>query len=177
MIANRKYYAYCMTINNPIDSDYDNIRYFDKADHRAFMVVGHENFRAPNFMERRQGRKPTPHLQMFVVCNREMSFYEMKNMFPRAHIEVARKFYEGFFYCFKDGYFVVSGNLTDAWLRWQQQLEDREKHLNSKKRGTIGGVVSTTTPTTPDDSEPWGIHGWETERLVRKDEGPGYWND
>lgn len=178
----RKYYAFCMTINNPIDSDYNNIRDFDNPEKRAFMVVGHENFRAQTFMEKRRGIKPTPHLQMFVVCNREMSFYEMKNAFPRAHIEVARKFYEGFFYCFKEGYFTVTGCLTVAWSKWLIQLERRERHLESKKKreGEYKGEGVSVTPSSPppDDSEPFGFHQWEADRLIRREDGlRGYWND
>lgn len=177
----KKKYAYCMTINNPIYADYEAIKAFDKSEDRAFMVVGHENFRERTFMEKKQGKKLTPHLQMFVVCNREMSFFEMKEWFPRAHIEVARKFYEGFFYCLKDGYFEVTGNVTNAWSKWLIQSEESAKYLASKKRkGTTGDGVSVTPSPSgapSDDSEPFSWRQWEYDRLLVRDEGPGYWND
>lgn len=177
----RKYYAWCMTINNPVFEDYESVTRFDQSGNRAFMVVGREGFGPVPYKYRKIGKVPTPHLQMFVVCNREMSFYEMKEIFKRAHIEPARKFYEGFYYCFKEGYFEVYGNILAGWEKWMIQKKKQPTAYSNKRRENIEGGVSVTPASTPDDSEPfslYGLHSWETDRLIRReDDLPGYWND
>jgi len=177
----REYFAYCMTINNPKFNDFEAIRIFTESDDCAFMVVGHEGYRPQNARERKLGKQPTPHLQIFVVCNRAKSFYEMKALFNRAHIEPARKFYEGFWYCFKENCFFVYGNILAGWEKWMIQKKAQRPFSNRRRENIEGGGVSVTPPcSSPDDAEPFSLYGthlWEAERRDRKDEGPGYWND
>nr|WAE42269.1 MAG: replication associated protein [Cressdnaviricota sp.] len=54
----------------------------------------------------------TPHLQCYILFNKDVTFYEVKGFFRRAHIEIARKDSNtNIAYCKKENNFVEFGSI------------------------------------------------------------------
>ena len=59
---------------------------------------------------REVGQEGTPHLQGYVIMEKKTTLVEMKKLFPRAHLEVAKGSPEqNKIYCSKDGKFQEFG--------------------------------------------------------------------
>lgn len=95
---------WCFTINNPTDDDRDRVvTLFENRDQVKYGVVGRET-----------GENGTPHLQCFVLFERNWRFNRLRNALPRAHVEVARGLSrQAAEYCKKDGDFDEYGELPD----------------------------------------------------------------
>lgn len=68
---------YCLTINNPEETDEDFLEYVKKIEHLKYFVF-----------QREVGEKNnTPHFQAYIEFTNNKTFQTMKTLFPRAHIE------------------------------------------------------------------------------------------
>ena len=99
-----KNYAYCLTINNPTESDF--LLRADKGTNPQpywDMATGDQSFKKRDLYERypafkqwnidylligtEYGKKGTKHFQMVVVFNVQKTLGQVKKIWPRAHIE------------------------------------------------------------------------------------------
>lgn len=107
MVETRKVsaYAWCLTINNPTQQDYQVIEelldpcklYENRLIH---MVVGYEHF---NIVSIKYCKNRTLHLQVALCFSEKRDFANMKLLFPRAHIETLRSAYaRAVRYCLKE---------------------------------------------------------------------------
>lgn len=90
---------WCLTINNYVANDLQV--FFDKPfDKYRYYVIG--------FELSEDGR--TPHLQCYLEFKESKTFKELKGLYPRAHIEVAKKSHiENTSYCMKSGAHLIYG--------------------------------------------------------------------
>lgn len=90
--------AYCFTINNPVESDYINVR--SLFEDSKYGIYGKET-----------GEEGTFHLQGYVYFENARHFKKVKEYIPRAHIEVAKGSPEqNVTYCSKQGDIVEYGD-------------------------------------------------------------------
>lgn len=100
MATNR---AYCLTINNWTQEEYD-VLVSEKYD---YMIVGKE-----------VGEEGTPHLQAYIYKKSKISFVGLKKRNPRAHIEVAKGNAEdNRKYCSKEENFSEFGEIPNQGKR------------------------------------------------------------
>ena len=126
-----KTHGYCLTINNPTESDWLPYLKVDPVDPFHEMVgwkdpkkdgiISKQEFRSMHSVlhkhgiqyiiyGKESGKEGTRHYQMFVVFRRTASFTKVKKIFPRAHIEHTRgTFKEARDYCKKGGTFYEYG--------------------------------------------------------------------
>lgn len=91
--------AYCFTLNNYSDNEYEHIIRSCEVESR-FSIVGKE-----------VGERGTPHLQGYIIFKRAYRFDTIKSRYlPRCHIEVAAgSVRSNIVYCSKDGNFREFG--------------------------------------------------------------------
>lgn len=111
--------GYCFTINNPTGWDEADIEGLSTA--AEYYVYGRET-----------GEEGTPHLQGYVRFKNAISFMRIKQLLPRAHIEVQKgTCLEAANYCKKDGDYVEWGELKATGLtskqRWTAILSAAER--------------------------------------------------
>nr|QXP07708.1 MAG: replication associated protein [Arizlama virus] len=106
--------AYCFTINNWSDHDFDQMQALEYR----YLIMGKE-----------VGENGTPHLQGYIYFENKKSFRQVKQMHVTAHWEVAQGSVEqNFLYCSKDCDFTEFG----------------EKPMSSKRKGEVGGAMEIT---------------------------------
>lgn len=114
---------WCFTINNPTDDDHQSVAdLFDNRDLVKYGIVGRE-----------VGESGTPHLQCFVIFNRNKRFNALRRLLPRAHFELTRgNSQQAADYCKKDGDFDEHGTFPgrqghradlDALIQWGDEFE------------------------------------------------------
>ena len=87
--------AWCFTLNNFSDEEYDSIH----GCVSTYIVVGKE-----------VGETGTPHLQGYVYFEHKKSLSQVKKLSPRCHWEIAKGDSDANFeYCSKEGNYVVHG--------------------------------------------------------------------
>lgn len=92
--------GWCFTINNYTDADVASMSQVSEHESTAYVIYGYEI--APD--------TGTPHLQCFAYFPNKASFKAVKEMFPRAHIEVMKGTKkQAIDYCKKDGKYVQIG--------------------------------------------------------------------
>lgn len=95
----RRVRGFCFTINNYTDADKGGLEML--AAMCEYMVVGKET-----------GEEGTPHYQGYVYFKNKKSFKQVKDVIPRAHIEVAKgNAQQNRDYCIKGGDFEEFGNV------------------------------------------------------------------
>lgn len=95
--------SFCFTINNPT---IDEFVFIDKLPYK-YIICGIET-----------GTNGTPHLQGYVQCKQTTKFERIKELLPRAHIEVSRGTPKSNFdYCSKDGYYIEVGDFPQQGER------------------------------------------------------------
>lgn len=137
-----KHYAYCMTINNPKMTDLDALtRLRCDSSLLAHIVIGHEGYS--------YGR--TPHEQIAVCFKKKMSWKEVKNLFPRAHIEPLRYDYGlAVAYCEKEGLFIHEGSMDEAKkLIFQDLMKKASRHQPKKEVVKEPGDKGAVLPVSP----------------------------
>ena len=125
-----KTHGYCLTINNPKESDWLPYLQLEKPTEHPFGwtdpkkegIVKKSEFRRMHGVLHKHGiqyiiygkeigKNETLHYQMFVVFRRTTSFSKVKKIFPRAHIEHARgSFKEAADYCKKQDKYYEYGH-------------------------------------------------------------------
>lgn len=148
-MAKKKERAYMLTINNPTEADtvvnraiLDNPELFMIQ----YFVVGYEHF---NVMASK--RKLTPHFQITVVFKDPVSFYHVKKLFPRAHIEVLWATLErAAKYCKKESFYLESGGYDDAILLLGEALPAVQG--DGGKGVSVTPLPSSHLPVSPDDN-------------------------
>ncbi|AXH74757.1 MAG: putative viral replication protein [Cressdnaviricota sp.] len=134
----KKHVAYCLTINNPILSDFMAFK-DNKEKYFSYYIVGHEGY-APN---------RTPHLQCVVTFNTPQSWKDVKKMFSRAHIEQLKyDFNLAVEYCKKEGVFEEFGDFKSAQKQVLTFLLDSSKVSMQGQRVSITPTVPAS-PVTP----------------------------
>lgn len=141
---------WCETINNPTEADYQRQR--ERHDGKytleyqagvsvIYEIVGREGFNGPTYLQKRRGIVPTRHLQGYIVFDRQMTFKEVKNLFPRAHIEMAKSHIGSAMYCRKENSFDEYGEwdlTTEMWENEKSGLDiwagKEERQLWNKQR-------------------------------------------
>lgn len=94
-MAEQRHRAYCFTVNNYTQSDEIAVKRLAKQ--TKFLVVGRET-----------GEAGTPHFQGFAHFINPVSFKKIKELLPRAHIEVAMgSDQQNLAYCEKQGDLLV----------------------------------------------------------------------
>lgn len=97
MDEDKKFRAYCFTINNYTDLEYTTVTAMDCR----YLCVGKEI-----------GESGTPHLQGYVYYNNPRAFKSVKKIMPRAHIEPAKGTpLQASEYCKKDREYLEKGEL------------------------------------------------------------------
>lgn len=71
-------HKYHLVINNPTSLDYEAIE----------AVVKHQAYKAHLMNEENAPTTGTFHIHLYIQFKKKISFYEIKGMFKRAHIEV-----------------------------------------------------------------------------------------
>lgn len=141
--------CYCYTINNPTYGDFARFRTRQQGhplNGVVFELFGMENYREKNVIEKRLGIKHTPHLQGMIVFAYKIPWKDLKELFPRAHLETMRDFTASQIYCQKEGIVSQYGSVIDA-----QRVFNDLKFKKLKVRGANGGSCgSVTTPQPPD---------------------------
>ena len=125
-----KTHGYCLTINNPKESDWLPYLQLEEPTEHPFGwpdlkkegIVKKSEFRRMHGVLHKHGiqyiiygkeigKNETLHYQMFVVFRRTTSFSKVKKIFPRAHIEHARgSFKEAADYCKKQDKYYEYGH-------------------------------------------------------------------
>lgn len=113
---------WCLTLNNYTVEEYENYKKIFYTYNTAIFIIGKEI-----------GKCGTPHLQIYFETKNALSFFKVKKMFDRAHIEKALgNLKQNFIYCTKDGDFIT--NLTESQI---ENLLNR----NSKKNMTESEIM------------------------------------
>lgn len=113
------------------------------------------------------GAEGTPHLQCYVESKNQVRFSQLKQMFPRAHIEKARgNAKANFEYCSKEGNFTTNMNVKEfdynryllqkkysnvKWKKWQKDVlsiidkkpDDRTVYWYIDETGNAGKTFLT----------------------------------
>ncbi len=133
----------CFTLNNYSEEEYNKIT---------------QSFSTFKYVIGKEGDEKTPHLQGYVEFNKQLSFKQIKEMIPRAHIEKPRgNRDQNIAYCSKEGNFVsnfpmkrrerlLSKYSNVVWKEWQQDViniineapDERTIHWIWDKDGNIG---------------------------------------
>lgn len=117
VLTSTRHRKYCMTINNYDDTEYTHI--INELQQGKF-ICGKEI-----------GASATKHLQIYVEWKNARQFNVMKQLFPRAHIEVAKgKRDANYAYCSKDGDFAT--NMEDPQKNAKKFREDVRKRISAK---------------------------------------------
>lgn len=97
--------AYCFTLNNYSEEEYDNI-VRTLTDEASYAIIGKEV----------GGTSSTPHLQGYCLFKRSYRFETIKNRYlPRCHIEVAAGTADANKrYCSKDGDYIEIGSMPTS---------------------------------------------------------------
>lgn len=108
---------WCFTLNNYSNEEVTLVRNLGEHELIKYIVFGRE-----------QGESGTPHLQGFLICNRNASRSRISSLLPRAHIELTRgTSLQAADYCKKDGDFEEIGDIPvnnttnphiDSIIKW-----------------------------------------------------------
>lgn len=91
-LGNTRTRAFCMTINNWTQDEYDHLKRWCLARQNLKWIIGKE-----------EGKSGTHHLQVYFYSKNPISWKTIKNQFPRAHIEKANGSLEqNYAYCKKE---------------------------------------------------------------------------
>lgn len=190
--ATKMHKAYCLTVNNPTKMDHDMVHLLlDPANMFKYslihFVVGYEHY---NIISVKYAKK-TPHLQIAMCFSEPKSFFDIKRLFPRAHIESIRTSYNrAVSYCLKEAdqgmqrqvgsksyanfklYNVLEENyqldsMFDHCVMLYGAQDEVDRFFIPKTTvkvddSTGGRGVSITPPTPPSSS---GFDSWEFDRL------------
>lgn len=166
------YHAWCLTLNNPGPWETHQIEESFSSAQRSelYAIIGKEGYSFG------YGPKRTPHLQMCVVYAAAKTFYEMKKIFRRAHIEVMR--YDlrlASDYCKKEGIYTEYGNIEEAcwFLKEVSMMKAKYAPMQSQASSTEGlpqvrrkvsdGITGVSiTPVMPNPVLPNGLPKWCT---------------
>jgi len=139
--------CYCYTINNPTYGDFARFRTRQQGhplNGVVFELFGMENYREKNVIEKRLGIKHTPHLQGMIVFAYKIPWKDLKELFPRAHLETMRDFTASQIYCQKEGIVSQYGSVVDA-----HRIFNELKFKKLKVRGELKGELDSNTTTLP----------------------------
>nr|WAE42938.1 MAG: replication associated protein [Cressdnaviricota sp.] len=110
--------AYCFTLNNYSDADYESILSVDCR----YIVVGKEI-----------GESGTPHLQGFIYFDNPRAFNAVKKIIPKAHLEAMKgTAIQASDYCKKDGQFVERGECPNQGKR--SDIDDIRELIKTKPK-------------------------------------------
>lgn len=121
------------------------------AEHVIHYIIGYEGgyskeaWRKNNFRESKGYKPLTPHLQCAIYFRDRKSFKQVKDIFPRAHIERLKLPYvAAWFYCRKEGVFEERGSFQEA------MKHDTSLRLKDPQKRPIGyDTVKQTNPLEP----------------------------
>lgn len=150
---------YCFTINNPTDSDVDELESLRKQSKVRYLIIGRE-----------VGEQGTPHLQCYVYYHNAVAFSAVKKALPRAHIEPCKGTPDqNIAYCSKGGDFAEFGDRpisqkrkgelgTDYWESNKQlaisgSLDDVDPRLFLTHYRTLKAIAADYHPMPPDNDD------------------------
>lgn len=100
--------GWCFTLNNYTESDWKDISDWLLPSAHQY-IVGKE-----------VGEQGTPHLQGYLYCENKMSFKQIKDKLPKAHIEKAKGTpKQNRNYCSKDGDYI------EHWIETKEQKQQK----------------------------------------------------
>jgi len=118
--------AYCFTLNNYTQDEYDHIHRFLGSE-ASYGIVGKET-----------GASGTPHLQGYVLFKKSYQFRSIKDRLnPRCHIEVANgDAFSNRTYCSKDGNYVEYGVIPSR----KRSRDELAQHFSTCMSSGGGGL-------------------------------------
>lgn len=91
---------FCLTLNSFKREDYSHFYRLHLTKIISHVIIGLE------------GEKSQPHLQVALRFSEKIRWKEVKLLFPRAHIELARDYCASVEYCKKEGSFMEFGQIN-----------------------------------------------------------------